>query len=76
MLSCFSHVQLIMDCRPPGCSVHGDSPGKNTGAGRPNRGIEAESLTSLALAGKFCTTSATWEAHKATGFFKKHESKP
>ena len=22
-----------MDCNPPGCSVHGDSPGKNTGVG-------------------------------------------
>ena len=22
-----------MDCSPPGSSVHGDSPGKNTGAG-------------------------------------------
>ena len=22
-----------MDCRPPGSSVHGDSPGKNTGVG-------------------------------------------
>ena len=23
----------IMDCSPPGSSVHGDSPGKNTGVG-------------------------------------------
>jgi len=22
-----------MDCRPPGSSVHGDSPGKNSGVG-------------------------------------------
>ena len=30
-----SHVRLCdpMDCSPPGCSVHGDSPGKNTGVG-------------------------------------------
>ena len=30
-----SHVQLCdpMDCSPPGSSVHGDSPGKNTGVG-------------------------------------------
>ena len=30
-----SRVQLCnsMDCSPPGCSVHGDSPGKNTGVG-------------------------------------------
>ena len=29
------HVQLCgpMDCSPPGSSVHGDSPGKNTGVG-------------------------------------------
>ena len=33
MLSHFNHVQLCntMDCSPPGSSVHGDSPGKNTG---------------------------------------------
>ena len=35
MLSHFSPVQLCnpMDCSPPGFSVHGDSPGKNTGVG-------------------------------------------
>ena len=35
MLSCFSHVWLCnhMDCSPPGSSVHGGSPGKNTGVG-------------------------------------------
>ena len=37
-LSCassLSHVRLcdLMDCSPPGSSVHGDSPGKNTGVG-------------------------------------------
>ena len=34
VLSLFSRVQLFcdpMDCRQPGSSVHGDSPGKNTG---------------------------------------------
>ena len=44
-----------MDCSPPGSSVHGDSPGKNTGvaAGEicPNPGIEPESLASPAMAG-------------------------
>ena len=30
----------------------------------PNVGIKAMSLTSPALAGRFFTTSATWEAHK------------
>ena len=35
MLSRFCHVRLCnpMDCSPPGSSVHGDSPGKNTGVG-------------------------------------------
>ena len=34
MLSCFGHVQLCdpMNCSPTGSSVHGVSPGKNTGA--------------------------------------------
>ena len=33
--SCFSCVRLCdpMDCSLPGSSVHGDSPGKNTGVG-------------------------------------------
>ena len=26
---------FVMDCSPPGSSVHGDSPGKNTGVGCP-----------------------------------------
>ena len=42
-----------MDCSPPGFSVHGDSPGKNTGVGchallqgdLPNPGIEPKSPT-------------------------------
>ena len=29
---CLTHHDP-MDCRPPGSSVHGDSPGKNTGVG-------------------------------------------
>ena len=35
MLSHFSHIRLCdpMDCNPPGFSVHGNSPGKNTGVG-------------------------------------------
>ena len=57
-----SHVRLFVtpvDCSPPGSSVHGDSPGKNTGVGcvpssrgssRP-RGLIWVSLT----AGGFCT---------------------
>ena len=47
-----------------------DSPGKNTGMGchfllqgnLPDPGTEPESFTSPALAGRFFTTSATWEA--------------
>ena len=43
----------LMDFSPPGSSVHGDSPGKNTGAGchallqgiEPNLGIEPRSPT-------------------------------
>ena len=33
--------------------------------GLPEPGIEPASLTSPALAGRFFTTSATWEAHKS-----------
>ena len=37
----------------------------------PNPGIEPTSLLSPALAGRFFTTSTTWEAHKAVGMVKK-----
>ena len=58
-----------MDYSPPGSSVHGIFPGKNTGVGShvllqenlPNLGSEPMSLTPLALVGGFFTTSATWE---------------
>ena len=30
--SCLTHCDPV-DCSPPGSSVHGDSPGKNTGVG-------------------------------------------
>ena len=58
-----------MDCSPPGSSVHGVLQAKNTGVGchallqgnLPDPRIEPASLTS-ALAGRFCTTSTTWEA--------------
>ena len=33
----------------------------------PDPGIEPMSLTSPALAGRFFTTSASWEAHYITG---------
>ena len=60
------------DCSPPGSTVHGilqagilewvaiPSPGD-----LPNSGIEPTSLTSAALAGRFCTTSTTWGAQSA-----------
>ena len=59
-----------MDCSPPGSSVHGVLQAKNTGVGchahlqgyLPNPRIESASLTSPALAGRFFTTSTTWEA--------------
>ena len=59
-----------MDCSPPGSSDYGHSPGKNTGVGLPGSpprdlpdpGLEPTSLSYPALAGRFCTTSTTWEA--------------
>ena len=59
-----------MDCSPPGSSVLGDSPDKNTGVGCHalfqgiflTQGIKPESLTSPTLAGSFFTTNSTWEA--------------
>ena len=58
-----------MDCSSPGSSVHGDSAGKNTGVGCyflfqaifPTQELNLH-LLSPALAGRFFTTSATWEA--------------
>ena len=58
-----------VDCGLPGSSIHGDSPGKDTGVGchfllqghLPDPGIEPVSLLSPALTGWFFTTSATWE---------------
>ena len=59
-----------MDHSLPGSSVHGDSPGKNTGLGCRAllQGIfltqgSKTHLLSPALAGGFFTTSATLEAH-------------
>ena len=58
-----------MDCSPPGSSVHGDSPGKNTGVGcraplhaLPDPGIEPTSPKSPAFTGRFFTTIAPQEA--------------
>ena len=59
-----------MECSPTGCSVHGDSLGKNTGVCChallqgifPTQGSNLH-LMSPELAGVFFTTSATGEAH-------------
>ena len=58
-----------MDCRPPGSSVHGilqesilEWVAMLSSRDLPDPGTETASLTSLALAGGFFTTSATWEA--------------
>ena len=77
VLSHFSHDSTSgltlcdpMNCSPPGSSVHGDSPGKNTGVGchallQRLFPIQGSNLCLLILrywhAG-FLTTSATWEA--------------
>ena len=70
----YMHANSLQSCltlqlhyNPPGSSVHGDSPGKNTGVGchfllqgdLPDPGIEPRSLKSPALAGGFFTSSDT-----------------
>ena len=73
MLRHFGCVRLCdaMYCSLTGSSVHGDSPGKYTRVGchalfqgifLTQTGNECLSLRSLAWAGRFFTTSATWEA--------------
>ena len=59
----------LMDCSPPGSSVHGILQARMLvgcyallQGNLPNLGIEPASLTSPALAVGFFTTSATWEA--------------
>ena len=56
-----------MDCSPPGSSVHGDSPGKNTGVG-----------CHVLLQGIFPTQGATREAQIRTilKFFSMKDYKP
>ena len=69
-LSHFSRVQLCdpMDGGPPGSSLHGFSRQEYWSGlpcpppDLPNPGIKPTSLTSPALAGRFFTTNATWEA--------------
>ena len=69
------------DYSQPVCSVHGDSPCKNTGVGclcpppqdLPNPGIEPAFLMSPELAGRFFTISTSWQAqvfgNKYTQFY-------
>ena len=56
-----------MDCSPPGSSVHGILQARTLGWvvmpwDLPNPEIEPTSLMPSGLAGRFFTTSATWEA--------------
>ena len=58
-----------MDCSPPGSSVQGILQARilvwvavTPSRDLPHPGIEPTSLASCALAGRFFTTSTTWEA--------------
>ena len=64
-----------MGCRPPGSSVHGVLQARilewraiSFSRGSPKPAIEPASLASPALAGRFFTTTAAWEAlfHRIT----------
>ena len=71
VLGHFSRVPLFyvsMDCSPPGSPVHGILQqeywsGLPFQGDLPDPGIKPMYLKSLALAGGFLTTSATWQAH-------------
>ena len=72
VLSYFSHVRLCdsMDHSPPGSFVHVILQARilewvaiSSFRGSSNPGVEPRSLMSPAPAGRFFTTSATWEAH-------------
>ena len=65
---CLTLCDLIY-CNPPGSSVHWILQARirewvaiSFSRDLPNPGMEPISLTSLALAGRFFTTSATWES--------------
>ena len=62
----------LVDCSLPGSSVHGIPQARilewvvfSPPGDLPNPGIKPASLPSPAVAGKFFTTSATWEAQVA-----------
>ena len=64
-----------MDCRPPGPSLNGESPGKNTGVGChallqgifPTQGSNPHLLASPALAGRFFYHSCHLGSKEVTG---------
>ena len=73
----YPHAKSLQSCptlckpyEPPRLLCQWDCPAKNTGVGchfllqgnLPNPGIEPMSLVSPALAGRFFTTSATWDS--------------
>ena len=72
VLSHFNHIWLFatpMDCSLPGSSVHGILQARilewvaiSSSRDLPDPGVEPTSLMPPALAGRFFTTSATWEA--------------
>ena len=71
VLRCFSRVLLFATlCSPSGSSVHGDSPGKNTGVGCHTLVLQGifqtqgsnPGLLSPAVAGGFFTTNTTQDA--------------
>ena len=70
---CLGEKMLIlcdpMDCSPPGSSVHGIAQARilewaaiSSSSELSDPGTELKSPEAPALAGKFLTTSATWEA--------------
>ena len=60
--SCLTLCDL-MDCSPPASSVHGILQARILGwiGDFPHPGIKALSASSSAVAGRFFTTSTTWE---------------
>ena len=62
-----------MDYSPPGSFVHGILQTRTLEltcllpGDHPDSGIKTVSLTSLAVAGRFFTSSGNWEAPKRTG---------
>ena len=70
-----------MDRSPPGSSVHGILQARIlkwvtmlSSGDLPDPGIEHTSLISSALAGRFCTASATWEARASAPSYAKQKS--